>query len=159
MLSTKFRIHALPRQRYEALLALSDFELAQHHARWVIADAEPGYPCRVSLEDAKQGERVLAISHLHQDSESPYRATGPIFVREHCDTANLEVGEIPYMLRHRLLSLRGYDEGGSMCAAEVVDGSKLEGSIAQLFQVEPVAYLHIHNAKAGCFNCAVQRAI
>lgn len=158
MLSNKFKIHAIPRQLYEPLLKLSDPELAHYHARWVVADSEPGYPCRVSLQDAKPGERLLAISHLHHDSESPYRGAGPIFVRESCKTASLEIGEIPLMLRHRLLSLRGYNELGNMVCAHVVEGVKLESAIAEQFQFESVKYLHIHNAMAGCFNCAVQRA-
>ena len=40
-------------------MGLNDKELASHQAKGVIVDEEPGYPCRVSLEDAKIGERVL----------------------------------------------------------------------------------------------------
>lgn len=34
-----------------------------------------------SLEDAPVGEPVLLLPFVHQDSRSPYRASGPIFVR------------------------------------------------------------------------------
>jgi len=157
MPTTRFRIQAIPRQVYEPFLELSDLELTHYHARWIVAEADLEFPCRVSLQDAKQGERLLAISHLHHDSASPYRAAGPIFVRKNCETARPEIDEVPIMLRHRLLSLRGYSEDGNMLCAQVVEGSKLEFSIADQFQFAAVKYQHIHNAMEGCVNCAVQR--
>ena len=45
------------------------------------SDQPVGFPCRVSLEDAPVGEEVLLLPFTHQDSRSPYRASGPIFVR------------------------------------------------------------------------------
>ena len=62
------------------------------------------------------------------------------------------------MLRHRLLSIRGYDAAAMMVAAEVVTGSDLEDTIQRLFANESVSYLHIHNARPGCYNCRVVRA-
>jgi len=49
---------------------LNDEELALHQAKWMIVDEELGYPCRVSLEDAKIGERVLFLPYWHHDVES-----------------------------------------------------------------------------------------
>jgi hypothetical protein len=93
-----FQLIALPIERFSPLLTLSDEELAAHGARRLVADEKPGYPCRVSLVDADPGERVLAVSFTHHDVDSPYRASGPIYVRAAARTASPEVNEIPAML-------------------------------------------------------------
>lgn len=45
-----------------------------------------------------------------------------------------------------------------MVSAEVVEGSVLEDTIRTHFADEDVSYLHIHNARPGCYNCRVVRA-
>ncbi len=45
-----------------------------------------------------------------------------------------------------------------LVGAEVVNGTELEDSIRRLFANESVSYLHIHNARPGCYNCRVVRA-
>ena len=62
------------------------------------------------------------------------------------------------MFRDRLLSIRAYDEAAMMVGAEVVSGSDLGSTIRDLFTNESVSYLHIHNARPGCYNCRVVRA-
>jgi len=157
-MSTSFRFVALPSERFEPLFGQSDAELAAIGARRMLADEKPGFPCRVSLADAEVGETVILLPFSHHDVNSPYRASGPIFVREGVRTAAPAVGEVPAMLRHRLLSVRAYDEAGMMRAADVVNGSELEAAVQRLFADPAVAYLHVHNAKPGCFNCSVLRA-
>ncbi len=152
-----FRLEAIPRERFENLLELGEEELRAHHAKWVEVDAEPGYPCRVSLEDAKIGERVLLVTYTHHDVDSPYRASGPIFVRELCRTRMPDIDEIPQMLHHRLLSLRAYDSRAMLAAAEVIEGNDLRNAIHDMFETVTVEYIHIHNARPGCFNCTVRR--
>jgi hypothetical protein len=157
-LTVNFQIKALAKHEFDGLIQLNDQELASQSAQWILVDACPGYPCRVSLTDAKVGERVLALSYLHHDVVSPYRASGPIFVAEHAITAKLAINEIPQMLRHRLVSVRAYNAAAIMVEAEVVAGVELELAIVRLFQQSDVEYIHIHNAKPGCFNCSVHRA-
>jgi Protein of unknown function (DUF1203) len=45
-----------------------------------------------------------------------------------------------------------------MRGAKVVEGRLLEEAIRQVFSDGDIAYLHLHNAGPGCFNCLVQRA-
>ena len=78
----KFRFQGLLVAPFAPLFALSDTELEARGMRRMIADEKPGFPCRVSLEDAEPSERVLLTNFEHQPAHSPYRATGPIFVRE-----------------------------------------------------------------------------
>ena len=50
---------------------LSDDGLHPATARRVIADANPGYPCRVSLEDAEVGETLILVLFAHREADSP----------------------------------------------------------------------------------------
>ena len=157
-MSINFRIEALQLTEFQTLLSLSNDDLISHHAKWVNVSVEPGYPCRVSLVDARVGEQVLALSFTHHDVDSPYRASGPIFVRKNAETTTPEINEIPLMFRHRRLSVRAYSSDNFIVDVDVVQGEKLEQSIEKQFQNSVVDYLHIHNANPGCFNCAVYRA-
>jgi len=157
-MTIKFLIKALTKDNFHELMLKEDEELKVSHAVWLTVDADPGYPCRVSLSDAKIGERVLALSFCHHNVDSPYRASGPIFVREKAQMAKLDINEVPEMLRHRLLSVRSYNSGNLMVGAEVVHGKELKSAIDRQFQNSDVEYIHIHNANPGCFNCSVYRA-
>ena len=153
-----FQIVPLSLAEFLPLFELSDAELAKRRARRMFVDANPGFPCRVSLEDAKVGERVILVNYMHQPVDSPYRATGPIFVREKSAEANLHPGEIPAAVQRRTISVRGYDAEGMMKNAQVVEGGGLATKIGEFFADNRIAYLHLHNAGAGCYSCRVDRA-
>lgn len=153
-----FQIIALPIEKFDSLLSLSDEALQAHGAKRLLADKKPGYPCRVSLIDAEPGETVLLVPFTHHDVTSPYRASGPIFVRANARMARPAINEIPAMLRSRLLSIRAYDKAAMMIGADMVNGSELEEHISRFFDDKRVEYLHLHNAHPGCFNCRVERA-
>jgi hypothetical protein len=103
---SSFQIMALPEAAFVPLFALSETELSELHAHRVVATAKPGYPCRISLTDAEIGEELLLLPYLHQPSDSPYRASGPIFVRKGARQATIEPGEIPAYVATRLMSIR-----------------------------------------------------
>jgi hypothetical protein len=124
----------------------------------MVVDEKPGFPCRVSLVDAEVGEVVVLLSFTHHDVPTPYRASGPVFVREGAKTATPVPGEIPLMFHHRLLSVRAYDAAAMLVGAKVVKGQELEDAIRRFFAEDGVSYLHIHNAQPGCYNCRVVRA-
>jgi len=157
-ISTDFQVVALPIEPFAELLAMTDDELRRHRGRRMVADRKPGFPCRVSLADAEIGDEVILVDYAHHDADSPYRASGPIFVRANVESARPAVNEIPAMLEVRLLSVRAYDGDGMMCGAEVVEGADLADHIRTVFADARVAYLDVHNARPGCFNCRVMRA-
>ena len=148
----------LPLASFQSLFSLSDAELSARNMCRVIADGKPAYPCRVSLQDAGEGERLLLLPHAHHVVDTPYRAYGPIYVREEAQQAAPEMAEVPELLRRRLLSLRAYDEDGMMMGADVLPGMEVEEGIEQLLAIPRTAYLHIHYAKPGCYACRVDRA-
>lgn len=155
---TPFRLVALPREKFAPLFALTDEALAAQGVRRTVADAHPGYPCRVSLADAAVGERLLLLPFTHQPANGPYRSSGAIFVREQAIQAVPAIGEVPDSVRRRLLSVRAYDADDTMVDAEVCEGNALEEQIERFFARPRVAYLHLHNARPGCFACRVDRA-
>jgi Protein of unknown function (DUF1203) len=157
-MSTDFQVKAIPIERFMTLLSGTKQECEKHGARRIVANSKPGYPCRVSLVDAEEGEEVLLLPFTHHDVSSPYRAVGPIFVRVGAKTASPEVNEIPLMLQIRLLSIRAYDLEATMIHAEVVEGRELENHIRRWFEDDRVDYLHVHNARPGCYNCSIVRA-
>jgi len=157
-MQTQFIIKPLSNNTFSHLMQLTEQELAVHKAKWVAVDSNPGYPCRVSLTEAEIGERVLAIPFFHHDVDSPYRASGPIFVREHGKTADIKPNQIPEILKQRLLSLRAYNSINMMCDAAIFQGEEnLIKGIKSFFENPEITYIHIHNANPGCFNCSVER--
>ncbi len=157
-MSNSFRFVALHYEEFAPHFGKSDGELREINARRMVVDVKPGFPCRVSLVDAEVGETVLLLPFIHHDVSSPYRGSGPIFVRRGAKAANPAVGEIPALFRHRLLSIRAYDEEAMMVGVEVVKGIELEDAIRRHFANPSASYLHIHNAGPGCYNCRVVRA-
>lgn len=156
--ATAFRITPLRAEVFAPLFAMTDEQLAARGARRVVADEKPGFPCRVSLVDAEVGETLVLLHHLHHDVAGPYRASGPIYVREHARTATLAPGEVPALVRERLLSIRAYDDAGTMRGADVIDGRVIEAAITRLFADPAVRELHVHNARPGCYSCRIERA-
>jgi hypothetical protein len=152
-----FRLTGLPRAAFAPLFALSDEELLRIDARRVFADSKPGFPCRVSLVDADVGEELLLLPFEHQPAASPYRSSGPIFVRRAAEQADLEPGVIPDYVLTRLISLRAYDAAHQMIDAAVCPGTEAAQVIGKMFARAEAAYIHLHNANRGCFSCAVRR--
>lgn len=151
-----FHITGLPPQTFDHLFGLDDATLEARGARRVVADG-PGFPCRVSLQDADVGESLLLLHHEHHAVDTPYRSGGPIFVRESARTAASVRDAVPEQQRSRLLSVRAYDAGGWMVDADVTEGAALEGLIQRFFEHPGVDYLHVHNARRGCYACRVDR--
>jgi hypothetical protein len=153
-----FQISGLPIAEFLPLFALSDAELAARQVIRRIADRRPGFPCRVSLRDAEVGERVLLLNYEHLAVASPYRSRYAIYVRENARETRLEVNQVPEVLISRLLSVRAFDGEGMLRGAEVVWGQELERLTESMLAEPRTCYLHVHNAKPGCFAARIDRA-
>ena len=152
-----FQIVGLAPAPFETLFALPPDELAARGIRRVRAVGNPGYPCRISLEDANAGDELLLLPFEHQPANSPYRASGPIYVKVGARQRTLAVGEVPESVRRRQISLRAYDADDMIVNAEVCDGESVAAEIERLLGDPAVAYLHLHNAKRGCYSCLARR--
>jgi len=157
-----FRISGLPVEPFVPYFAMTDADLLARGARRVVATSSMPVnlmpPCRVSLRDAAPGEVSILLNFQHHITPgSPYRATGPIYVREGVrETASI-VNHVPAQQRTRLLSVRAYDSDGIMVDADVMEGTELEVAIQRMFARDDVAFLHAHNARRGCYSCRIDR--
>lgn len=153
-----FQIHALPAEPFAGLFAMSEQELRNRNARRMTVEAKPGTPCRVSLADAEVGETVVLVHYEHQPAASPYKASHAVFVRHGARQARPTPNEVPEVLRSRLISLRQFDDEGMMIGADVLEGAGLGAALDAAFEDARTAYVHLHNAKPGCFAAHVTRA-
>lgn len=152
-----FRIIGLDPAEFSALFDLSDEELAARSVVRVVADAMPGFPCRVTLRDAEPGQTLLLLNYEHQPAPTPYRSAHAIFVTQHAQRFE-QASHVPQALRVRPLSVRAFDAHGMMLDADLVDGADLERVIERFFEDGRAEYLHVHYAKRGCYAARVERA-
>ena len=152
-----FAIRGLDPAPFRPLFEMSDAQLAARNALRRFADDCPGFPCRVSLEDADLGEEVVLLHFAHHPVDTPYRESGPIYVRRSARRFSA-VDTVPPALVRRLLSVRGYDAAGLMKFGDVVEGVALGERIGRAFEEAGLSYLQVHYARTGCFACRVERA-
>ncbi len=152
-----FVIAGLDPARFAPLIGLSEAHLA---ARGVIrrtADSNPGFPCRVTLEDAEPGETLLLLNFESHSAATPYRSAYAIYVRESAARAAAFHNEIPPVMRSRPIAFRHFDKDGMLIGASLALKGNSREAILAAFENEKVAYLHAHNAAHGCFAAEVRR--
>jgi len=156
-----FVISALSADAFRPLFDLADEELAARGVLRRTANAKPGFPCRLTLEDAEPGESVLLLNYEHQPAETPFRAAHAIYVRERAappQTVRYVDEVAPVMAARSHMSLRAFDESGMMVDAELAPRAELKPTIERLLGQPNVAYLHAHYAGAGCYAARIDRA-
>ncbi|WP_420432773.1 DUF1203 domain-containing protein [Hyphobacterium sp.] len=154
-----FQIHALPVDVISGLKDLTEAELEARSIRRVTAIARPGFPCRVSLQDAAIGETLYLLNYTHQPADTPYRAAHAIFVREAARQAFPAAGEIADVLKARPLSLRGYDKHHMMIQTELAEGEDVARKLDAMFADTEVEYIHQHNSSPGCYAARATRSV
>jgi len=142
---------------FRRLYGLPDEALAAEQVLRCTVEKKPDAPCRVELVDVEPGGTVLLVNYEHLLVASPYRSSHAIFVREGAEVPARFENAVPGPLAIRLLSVRAFDAAGMMTDADVIEGRDLEPLIARMFADSAVAYLHVHNAKRGCFAARVDR--
>ena len=151
-----YSIEGLSPDRFAPLFAMSDAELAAHNARRVTATADRGFPCRVSLDDAKAGEELILLHHTSHDVETPYRSAYAIYVRPDVAAATYR-DELPPVFEGRPLALRAFDADGMLQTARLAGPGEADGAIRDLFGDDSISYIDAHNAAHGCFAARIER--
>ncbi|HLX26448.1 MAG TPA: DUF1203 domain-containing protein [Candidatus Cybelea sp.] len=152
-----FRITGLAPEEFQHLYGRADDELAAFGVKRCVVDATPGFPDRVEMRDLQPGEHALLLNFVHLDSASPYRSSHAIFIREGATDRYDRIDEVPDVMRIRALSLRAFDKDAMMLDADLIDGHALEELIEKFFADPRVAYIHVHNAKPGCYSGRIDR--
>lgn len=153
-----FVITGLSPEPFTALFEADQAALSAAGAIRYTVDAKPGFPCRITLEDAEPGETVLLLNHEHLGGDTPFRARHAIFVRETATAPARYENVMPPALAGRLLAIRAYDAAGMMIDAEIVDGADAVPLVERFLADPRAAYLHAHNARRGCFAARIDRA-
>lgn len=151
-----YQISGLNPQPFAVLFDLSDAELACRNARRVTADADRGFPCRVSLQDARAGDELILLNHTSHDVTTPYRSSYAIYVRKDVAVADY-IDATPPVFEGRPLGLRGFDADGNLRDARLALPGQADEKIRDLFANPGIAYIHAHNAAHGCFSARVDR--
>ena len=152
-----YKITSLKLNTFHHLFGLDEQALAEKGVQRMTVTAKPGYPCRVTLQDAEIGESVLLLNYEHLPVDSPYRSAHALFVRENATQSACFENEVPEYLQNRQLSVRSFDTSGNMVDADTCAGEELESLIEQLLGDEAADYLHVHNAARGCYLAKVNR--
>jgi Protein of unknown function (DUF1203) len=153
-----YRITGLSPQPFAHLSGADEATLADHGALRVTAGADHGWPCRISLEDAKAGESLILVSHTSHDVATPYRSTYAIYVREGEGEPAEYIDETPPVFEGRPIALRAFDVEGMLRDAALALPGEADAKIRTLFDTDDIAYLHAHNAAHGCFAAKVERS-
>ncbi len=153
-----YKISGLEPFDFAHLFGLGEAELAARGAVRMTADAKPGFPCRITLEDAEPGETLLLVNHCSHGGDNPYRATHAIFVSEGATEPAVYEDEIPPALDRRILSLRAFDKLGMMSDAALAQPGEADAVIRRLLADKAVDHIDAHNAIRGCFAARIERA-
>ncbi|WP_417623241.1 DUF1203 domain-containing protein [Paremcibacter congregatus] len=151
-----FIFNALDDREFSHLYGLSDAELAAQGVVTRIADS-PSFPCRVTLEGARIGERVLLLNHTHLDVNSPYRASYAIYVRDGAKTRRLAPGELPDYLQNAQIALRAFDQKALLVAYKLTPGSEAHDHLDEMLAQPEVTHVDVHFAGPGCYFGRVTR--
>lgn len=152
-----YRISGLSPVDFQPLFALSDAELAERQAVRVTANRHPGFPCRITLNDAAIGEELILLHHVSHDVATPYRSAYAIYVSQ-SGSAPDYFDTLPPVMQGRPLGLRAFDAQGMLRGARLSAPGEADAGIRDLFDDPGIAYIHAHNAAHGCFVARVDRA-
>lgn len=153
-----FQVFALSAEPFAHLFGLSDEDLALHGVVRRTVDRKPGYPCRITLEDAEPGSTVLLLHHTSHEVATPFRSSYAVYVGEGAVTVTPAIGEVPGALRGRPLALRQFDRDGWLRGARLVLDGDVAGGVEAALADPEVAYIHAHNAAHGCYAARIARA-
>lgn len=153
-----YRITGLDRTSFAELFDMNDMALADRGAVRVTAAADKGWPCRISLEDAKAGEELILLNHVSHDVATPYRSSYAIYVRKNAEVPTEYVDTVPPVFEGRPIALRAFDKDGMLRNAALALPGQADARIRDLFESDEIAYIHAHNAAHGCFSAKVERA-
>ncbi|WP_395613530.1 DUF1203 domain-containing protein [Allosphingosinicella sp.] len=152
-----YRIEGLAPAAFESLFGMMDGELAARGAMRVTADAPRGYPCRVSLRDADEGEELILLNHVSHDVDGPFCTTYAIYVRKDAEAPASYEDEAPPYLDSRTLSLRGFGADGLLKHGLLAQPGEADAKIREMFERPEVDTIHAHAATYGCFLARIER--
>ena len=114
-------------------------------------------PCRLCLRITQPDEPVIVFAHRPFPSTGPYAESGPVFIHATSCEQYTDVEQFPQAFRSRCLTMRGYNREGTIETAELSTPGDPEASLARLFAVTRVRFVHVRNPAWGCYDFQVDR--
>jgi Protein of unknown function (DUF1203) len=118
-----------------------------------------GYgPCRQCLRTFSVGtDRRILFTYDAFYGKEALPLPGPVFIHEdHCERYPEDAGFPVDMLSHRL-TLNAYSGGRRLVSQSYVSNGLVEPRIQQLLQDREVAYIHVRDTDAGCYDFRIER--
>lgn len=120
-----------------------------------------GYgPCRHCLREFDIGtDRRILFTYDPFSQLEPLPLPGPIFVHSlPCDRYGEDAG-FPSGLRSHALTLNAYARGRRLLAQRYASAGDIDRSIDELLAQPEVAYIHVRDTEAGCYDFRIERAL
>jgi len=114
-------------------------------------------PCRSCLRITQPGEPVIVFAHRPFMTAGPYAESGPVFIHATPCETYADAAQFPPEFRQRCLTMRGYNREGTIERAELSTPGDPEASLARLFAVTLVCFVHVRNPAWGCYDFQVDR--
>ena len=123
------------------------------------AELAKGYgPCRQCLRTFAVGEeRRILFTHDPFYKREPLPLPGPVFIHENECQRYPEDGGFPSDMLSHHLTLNAYATGRRLVAQRYIEDGVVDPEIARLFENREVAYIHVRDTTAGCYDFTIER--
>ena len=115
-------------------------------------------PCRQCLKAFNVGKdrRILfTYDPFYEKEKLPL--PGPVFIHENDCERYPEDSGFPAAMLPRHLTLNAYAHGRRLVAQRYVSDGGVEAELQRLLQDGDVAYIHVRDTDAGCYDFAIER--
>ncbi|VAV88038.1 hypothetical protein MNBD_ALPHA06-6 [hydrothermal vent metagenome] len=150
-----FVVSGLPVAEFLPLFEMDDARLKALGILRIKVDKNPGFPCRVTLQEAALGETVLLMNFTHHAVQTPFRSSYAIYIRESAQRTACLQNRLPEVFDNRCLSLRVFDANGMLIKGVLATEGLVVQNIETIFENPDAAYIHAHNAAYGCFAAKI----
>ena len=155
-MSPAFRVIAIPTDIAESVRATRRAPVYGHPASEEVAT---GFgPCRHCLRAFKAGaDRRILFTYDPFMQLEVLPLPGPVFVHAlHCERYAEDAG-FPTDLRAHALTFNAYARGRHLVAQAYAENGSIDETIANLLARYEVAYIHVRNTEAGCYDFRIER--
>jgi len=115
-------------------------------------------PCRQCLKAFAVGkERRILFTYDSFYGREKLPLPGPVFIHEHDCERYPEDGGFPVDLLSHNLTLNAYGRGRLLISQRYVSNGAVEPELHRLLQDREVAYIHVRDTDAGCYDFCIER--
>jgi hypothetical protein len=123
------------------------------------SEVASGYgPCRQCLRTFNIGtDRRILFTYDAFYGKEDLPLPGPVFIHENVCERYPENAGFPADMLPRRLTLNGYASGRRLVAQKYVSNGAVEPEIERLLRDRDVAYIHVRDTDAGCYDFLIER--